>query len=151
MIKTTKDEISYTAFAVPEDIKAVIENVSDPAILKCLTSQELSQYMVELSVYALSLKNSENRFKSYMNWCDANIRYIVGCKLPDVTAYSFQEKDLIIRSSDPTAREFEVKRLSAQVKLDSIREIPDKIEVLINTLRNFYFERRNQNGTGKTA
>ena len=137
---TFKAEIYFPTFTPPKNIQDIITKTSDLNMLKNMTPMDLGESATLLASYSLYMATQENKLKSFVNWCESNIKYIVGLHVQDVQGY-FTEKDLYIRAKVEKAAELEGRKQAAQVKLDSLYFLSKKIEVLSDSLRNLAFEK----------
>lgn len=145
-LESMKAEMYWPEFNPPKNITDLLNTVSSLEYLRRLGSTDLAEYSVMLGAYALFLNTQENRLTAYINWCESNLRFLVGQKAHDVEGY-FTEKDLYIRANDPDCKKLENIKLECQVKFDAIKDIHKRLEFFIGTLKNLYFERRNNHAT----
>lgn len=138
-IETFKADIFFPDFTPPENIKEVIQNISKADVLKTLGPEDLNQHAVLLASYSLFLTQEENRLNSYINWCEANIKFIVGRELENAFGSYYQEKELWIRAHNVNAADLSTAKLSAQVKLDSIKYIAQKVQYLSERLEGLSY------------
>lgn len=140
-IEMMKAELFFPSLEPPQNIQVIMKQLSDLTVLKSLSPMDLSEYSVLLDHYGLFLTTQENRLKSYLNWCESNIKYIVGKNIDKSYGYGFNEKDAFIRSNDMTAHDLEFKKLGVQAKLDTIQFMSLKISRLSDTVHNLAVEK----------
>lgn len=135
-IETMKAEIYLPEFSPPENIQTIIKSLSSQEAISNLSVEEIAEYMVLIAKYSLDITLYENRLHSYHNWCESNLKYIVGKNLANVQAYSFAEKDHAIRSTEPHAVKLDNIKLSFQTRIDNIKYISQKLQLLYDALKN---------------
>lgn len=136
-----KSEIYFPEFRPPENIQDLVNKSSNINLLRAMTPMDLHESCVLLLSYSMYLTSQENSLKSFINWCESNLKYIVGGHLQDVQAYSFAEKDVSIRANVPQAAELETRKQAAQVKLDHLIFLSKKLEMLAESMRNLAYEK----------
>jgi len=140
-IELMKSEMGFPEVRAPENINTLVNNLSNLEYLTKLSPLMISEYSVLLSTYSMYLAAQENKLNAYHDWCEANIKHLVGQLLEEAPGYGFQEKDLSIRSNHPTAAELCEKQLIAKTKLLVIKGISLKLEFICGTLKNLYYEK----------
>jgi hypothetical protein len=140
-IEAMKSEIGFPELATSPNINQVINNLSNLDYLNKLGPMQIAEISTTISVYALYLNSEENRYKAYINWCESNLKHLVGTLLGEVSGYGFEEKNSTIRSNEKLACELTEKKLIAETKLQSIKDTSLKLEFVCNCLRNLYFEK----------
>jgi hypothetical protein len=140
-IELFKAEIHFPQIKPISNIQEIFNKVSDLTFIKSLSSYELMEYNLQLNYYALYLLTQENRLKSYINWCESNIKYLVGKNLDQVTGYGFSEKETKIRSVEENAVALDIEILKSKAKLDTIYFMSQKIQSLSDCLKNLSFEK----------
>lgn len=140
-----KAEIRFPSIKPPDKISDILNKLIDISTLKVLTAEQLSEHMVLLAGYNLYLCEQENRLIATINWCESNIKYIIGKNVDQIEGF-FTEKELKIRANEQNAQELEKIKLEMQVKLDSIKNLGFKIDFVTNNLKNLYYERRTWKG-----
>ena len=141
LLKEYKEEIKFPTLKPPQDIEFILDNLGSNEYIKSLCREDISSLMVSLSLYSLFLTSQEARLKTYVNFCESNIKFIVGENMNSMQGY-FNEKDLAIRATNDLAKDYEAKKLSAHLKLDSIMFISQKLEKLGDVLKTLYFEKK---------
>lgn len=141
-IEKFKSEIRLPNFQPPKDIQEVIQVCSDRQAINNMSPIHLQEMAVVLSSYALYLTYQENRILSYTNWCEANIKGIVGRELQNSSAYSFNEKDLSIRSNNEYCVELNGVKLENETKLLLIKNLSYKIMALSERIENLAKEKK---------
>jgi hypothetical protein len=142
-LESFKAEIFFPNLTPPDNINQIIQKVSSANLIKTLSITDIAENMVLLSSYSLFLTKEENRLNAYINWCESNIKFIVGQQMNQISGY-FQEKDLFIRSNDTNAIKLGELKLIAEVKLNSIKFIAQKISYLSDKLESFMFARKKE-------
>lgn len=137
-----KADIYWSNLTPPANIQNILRDVTDQSRLRAFDSETISEYAVLLGAYSAYLTGQENRLTSYVNWCETNIKYIVGKQLADAPGYGFSEKDCYIRANDANAAGLEVKKMQTQAKLDAIKYLSQKMAFLSESLKNLGFEKR---------
>lgn len=140
-INEFKEEINFPSVVSSVEIQEIINKLSDRNILRMMGPDELAEYGVVLNQYALFLTIQENRYKAYLHYCESNIKYIVGRELQNCNEYGFEAKNLQIRSTNTTAQELETQKITAEIKLEYIKNISFKIQSLTESIRNLVFEK----------
>lgn len=143
-----KAEIAYPELKPPENIQDILSSLLSLNKLKTFGPVELNEYSVLLSAYALFLTNQENKSKTEINWCESNIKHIVGRELINTDGYGFVEKDHRIRSTHDVAKKLEAKKLEAQLKIDYIQNMSLKLHHITETLKNLAYEKARQRREG---
>ena len=138
-IETFKAEIFFPDFTPPDNIKDIIQNISKADVLKTLGPSDLNEYAVLLSSYSLFLTQEENRLNAYINWCESNIKFIVGKEVENAFGSFYQERDLWVRAHDANAINLGTAKLSAEVKLNSIKFIAQKVQYLSERLEGLSY------------
>jgi hypothetical protein len=141
LLEVFKAEIHFPNLTPPSHIQEILDFVSDRTKLRTLSSIDLAENAVMLSCYSIYLLSQENRCRSYSDWCESNIKYIVGQKIREVSGYGFQEKDIQIRSNDDTACGLEKMKLIAQTKLNTIYLLSHKIQFLVKSIEQLCYEK----------
>jgi len=134
-LESFKAEVYYPTIQPNENVVSLINSLAKRDFIKALTPIDASEYLLQLSQYAFFLNIQENRCLSYVNWCENNIKKIVGKKLSDARGFSFQEKDLEIRAGDETASYLEEQKTITQVKLDTIKFLSQKMSFILDALK----------------
>lgn len=134
-IERFKADSYFPNITPSDDIVSVINSLGKRDFIKNISPIDASQYLLQLSQYALFLNTQENRCNSYLNWCENNIKQIVGRHLLDAKGFTFQEKDLEIRSNDEMALFLEEQKLLAQTKLDTVKFLSQKISFILDALK----------------
>lgn len=127
-------------FTVPEEIDSIINLTRSQ--LKSMGGEELSINCIRLSQYALFIKTEINKIKSAESWCEANLDSIVGREIPNTNGYGLAEKSLVIKRSDPVAKELEQARLQFTSRKLLLDDIDRKIEFLANSMKSLAIEKR---------
>lgn len=142
MLETMKAEINFPQLRVPPNINTILNQSSDFALLKTLSPEDLSEYAVLLASYSLYLSIEENRYKSYIDWCENNIRTIIGQEMmnipPEIGTY-FNNIDYYIRGNHSLAKELDVKKSLAQLKYTTIHKLNDRMNILIKALESLSY------------
>lgn len=141
-VEVMKSEIGFPEIRASPNIVQIINNLSNIDFIQKLHPTTISEYSVLLASYSLYLTTQENKYKAYVNWCEANLEHLVGTLLPDAIGYGFDEKNLVIRANHDKCRELNDQKLIAMTKLEVIRNTSIKLEFVCNTLKNLYFEKR---------
>ena len=142
-LEIMKSDIFFPDLKPNKNINEIINQISNIESLRKLAPRDIAEYSTILATYSLFLITQENRIQSYINWCESNLKYLVGKNLPQLTGY-FEEKNLIIRSSEEHCINLDKIKLECQVKLDSIKMVSQKIEFLVQTLRNLMWEKKKE-------
>lgn len=142
-LEVMKSEIFFPDLKPAKNISDIINILSNIESLRKLAPQDLAEYSVVLACYSMFLTTQENRISSYINWCESNLKYIVGKNLSQLTGY-FEEKNLTIRSSEEHCVQLDKIKLEAQVKLDSIKFTSQRIEFLVQTLKSLMWEKKRE-------
>lgn len=143
-LESAKAEMFFPNIQPPKDIEDIINNMTRQGNIRAMGPQEVTEYAVVLSSYSLYLSIQENRYTSFINWCESNIKYIVGREINNIDISLrgyFPTMDAWIRSNNPTAMELDNRKCTAQVKLDSIKFIAQRIQFLTDTLKNLSFQK----------
>lgn len=140
-IAVMKAEMHFPEVQPSEDINNILAKISSIQHIKRLAPDELNEFALLISVYSLYITQEENRLKSKISWCESNIKYIVGRESKNVDGY-FQEKDLFIRSTEETARKLGIVKSEAEVKLEQIKYVSNKLQHISEMLKNLSFEKR---------
>lgn len=140
-IEIFKSEIYFPSIKVNASIHDLIKDCESVNTLRGLSSEELLNMAVVLANYSLFLLTEENRLKSFRNWCESNIKYIVGQNLQNAPGYGFTEKDIYIRANDTIAQELDSQKLLIEAKLDIIHFLSQKIQNLSEILKNLAYEK----------
>lgn len=140
-VESMKAEIGFPEIKTSPNVITIINNLSDIGFIQKLHPTTISEYSVLLSTYSLYLTTQENKFKAYVNWCEANLQHLVGTLIGEAPGYGFEEKNQVIRSNYDKAKELEEQKLIAVTRLEVIRNTSIKLEFICNTLRNLYFEK----------
>lgn len=141
-VEKFKSEIRFPNFQPSQNIQEIITVCSDKSLLTNMSHIQLQEMAIILAGYSLYLSVQENRINSYINWCEANIKGIVGRELQNSSAFSFQEKDLSIRMNNDHASKLESIKRDNEVKLGIIKNIGYKISFLSERLENLAREKR---------
>ncbi len=134
-LELMKAEIHLPNLAPPEDIDQILKDLSNQEYIRSLDIATISDHMVLLAAYMLYLTIYENRITSYSNWCESNIKYIVGKNLADVPVNYFTEKDWYIRSHEDNAIKLESMKLTLQVKLDTLKNLGFRLNTIYDALK----------------
>lgn len=141
-VEVMKSEIGFPEIKASPNIVQIINNLSDLTFIQKLHPTTISEYSVLLSSYSLYLTTQENKYKAYVQWCEANLEHLVGTLLGEAPGYGFEEKNLVIRANHEKCKELNDQKLIAVTKLEVIRNTSIKLEFIANTLKNLYFEKR---------
>ncbi len=136
-----KAEIFLPELKPSAEIQKFLENVPNSQYLRDLASMDLQEKQVQLAHYAAFLTSQENRMRSFINYCENNIKVIVGRMMQEAWGFTFAEKDLYVRTHDANAQELQAKKDKAQVKLDYINFMGQKIQNIADTLKGLCFEK----------
>ncbi len=143
-LESMKAEIFFPNFRPPENIETIINELSNQAALRKLAPQDLSEYAIMLASYATYLSSQENRLTAFINWCEGNIKFVIGKRLDDVPEWLgnyYPTLDTYIRSHEENAISLENRKSVAQVKLDSIKFIAQRLQYLSETIKTLIFEK----------
>lgn len=140
-VEKMKAGIAFPNLKAYSDISDLINALGTPHVLQKLSPLDLAERAVTLSVYSLALTAEESRIRSYVNWCEANLKYIVGKKLDAAPGYGFNEKDAYIRANEEMAQTIDENRLMAQAKLDQLSFIAQKIHYIADAIKNLAYEK----------
>lgn len=140
-----KAEVFWPDLRPSLEIQAFVQNLSSTQFLRDLSVMDLQERCIQLAHYGLFLTTQENRLKSYISYCENNIKVIVGRLMQEAYGFSFQEKDLYIRTHDDNAQTLQNNKDHAQVKLEYIMFLSQKISVLIDTIKGLCFEKNRVN------
>lgn len=124
-----------------QEVQEFLQNLANTKYLRDLESLDLQEKAVQLAHYAAYLTSQENRLRSYINYCEANLRVIVGQKMSEAWGFTFPEKDLYIRTHDENAMELQAKKDTYQVKLDYIQFMANKLSQINDTIKGLCFEK----------
>jgi hypothetical protein len=138
-IESFKAELFWPDLTPPVEIEKILSICNSADSLKNLGAEDIAIYATVISSYAMYLTKEENRLQSYWNWCESNIKFIVGQKVEEAFGSFFQERDWYIRSHEQSAMKLGEVQLSAKVKLDSIRFIGQKLGHLSERLENLSY------------
>lgn len=125
-----------------KDIPEIIQKLLILANIKNLDPVTIAEYSVILETYSLYLIMEENRCNSYLNWCESNLKHIVGKKCQEVPPAYFSEKDIYIRANDDNAVFLEEQKLIAQTKLDTIKGVSSKLKFIGDNLRGLAYAKK---------
>jgi hypothetical protein len=147
-----KAEIKLPDFQPPRGINEFIQSISDYNQLQAKGPIELFESAVLLEHYSTFLVLQENRLKAYINMCENNLRNIVGQNLANSFGFTFQEKDLYIRTHEDNAKELERKKNETQVKLDYIQFMGQKLHQLSDIVKSLGYQksRINRNDSNRS-
>lgn len=134
-LELMKAEIHLPNLAPPDGIDEIIKGLSNQEYIRSLDIATICDHMVLLASYMLFLTIYENRVASYFNWCESNIKYIVGKNLDQVPVNYFTEKDWYIRSHEDNAIKLEAMKLTLQVKLDTLKNLGFKLNTIYDALK----------------
>lgn len=139
-IQSFKTDIGLPLVDPINEMTEILTKFNDRPYIKSLSPVELMEYSLLLGNYSLYLTMQENRLIAFINWCESNIKIIVGKNLNEVSGY-FNEKDSYIRANEKTALELSDMKLVAQAKIDSIKWISTKIQHISDILDRLSHEK----------
>jgi hypothetical protein len=131
------------SFKSHSSLTEILDGLSDPIKLKAMSPIELVENAVVLAKYSLDIAIEEGRIKSFMNWCEANIKHLLGQNLHDMPTfcYGFNEKDCYFRARNENAQNLDKDRLVAQAKLDQLLFLAQKVQYIAGMLKNLADEK----------
>lgn len=132
-LQNYKTEIGFPLIDPINNMTEVLTKLNDKGFLRSLSPSEVLEYSLLLGNYSLYLTIQENRMTAFINWCENNLKIVVGKNLNEVSGY-FNEKDCYIRANEKSAIELTDLKTVAQVKLDSIKWISPKIQYMSDVL-----------------
>lgn len=137
-----KANIDLPHFSNSTKIQSIIDNLST---YSKLDPEKLSEYAMDISLYGLYLLQEENKLVATINWCESNIKIIIGQEAQNYGGTWYEEKKNIIVANNKTALQLDSLRTVAQVKLDSIKYMSQKLQYLADSLKRYSFEKRKIN------
>lgn len=134
-LESMRAEIMMPSISPPEGIEVFLASVGNQQFIQALTALEISEYMVILSGYMIYLAQYENKLQSYNNWCEKNIKFIVGRNLANTPYSFFGEKEYYIRSNEENAQKLDKIQLGLQVRLDNLKNLSFRLNNLYDSLK----------------
>jgi hypothetical protein len=140
-------DVSFPRLRPPTNVQAIMDDLSDRTKIKSLSPNDIREYSILLAAYNFYLCSEENKLRSYVNWCEGNIKHIVGLNMAEVDGYGFHEKDHKIRSCEPNAAALSEKKLAAEIKLNHLSFLGQKLQFLIESLKGMGYEKARERYT----
>lgn len=140
-VEIMKSNMNFPNIKPPKNIGAILDIVSDTDAIRKLSGEQVAEYSVVLSAYSLYLGMEENRYTTFLNWCEGNMAFIVGKFVQDVDGYGFNEKNAYIRANEEHAVELNAKKLMAETKLTTIKFLSGKMDILAKQLQSLAYEK----------
>ncbi len=128
-------ELMMPDISPPDGIDALLSNIGNQQFIQALGPMEIGEYMVMLSAYMFYLAQYENKIQSYSNWCESNIKYIIGKNLANTPSTFFTEKDYYIRSNEPNAQKLDKIKLGLQVRLDNLKNLSFRLNNVYDAMK----------------
>jgi hypothetical protein len=139
-LEVYKAEIKLPSFEPQTDIDAMLHILSSGDIGK-LDSVTLAAYCVKLSCYAAYLTTELNRHETAIKWAESNIRILLGQHVRNLTDYTYQEKMTFFIANNEDAAKFERIRVLAESKLNTLRNVDQRIQFITQMVQNLAKER----------
>ncbi|NBV99934.1 MAG: hypothetical protein EBR67_10610 [Proteobacteria bacterium] len=140
-----KSELNFPNLSPPSNLNEILNSLSSFSIIKTLSPEMLSEYSVLLASYSLFLHIEENRYKAYADWCEHNIKRIIGENLNQVPieiGNYYQNVEIYIRSNHAKARELDTKKSFALTRLEIIKGVSLKLDKMCDTLKGLSYAKR---------
>lgn len=104
--------------------------------LEKMSSEDCGYAAYALTQYVIYLQKMVNYEETTVNWCESAINFVVGKKISQYNAYSFNEKRMLVINDDNFAKEVLRVQIAAKSKVDSMSFIINKVQGLANILVN---------------
>src|SRR5262245_2229426 len=101
-MEAMRSEIRFPNLKAPDNINDIINEISSMEKLRRLDPSTLNEYAVAISIYSLYLTHETNKLQAKVDWCESNIKHIVGLHIRSIDGY-FNEKDCFIRANNDEA------------------------------------------------
>lgn len=144
-ITSMKQEINFPVFTAKHSLAPLFENLLNSDFIQKMDGQTAQQYLLQISAYSLYVQIEQNKIRSYLNWCESNIKHIVGKELinvPREVGTYFTSQDVYIRANHKTANDLEEEKLKCQAKLDIIFDITKKMDFICDALKTIIYSKR---------
>lgn len=126
------------------DIDGIFNILQSPGKLKTLPPETIFEYCSALAAYSLYITEQENKYTMIINWCESNIKFIVGREADNWPGY-FSEKDIMIRAHVPAAEKLGKQKMKAQANLDLLKNMSYKISYWTDVLKGLAIEKKKVN------
>lgn len=133
-VEILKADIGLSTINPPDGITLLIQQLLDGQMIRALSPVEIREISVRLCAYAFFLQTQENRLVTFINFCEANLKHLVGKNTENVPGSFFQEKDLYIRAREPNAVAISKKKAMASARLDSVKFLAMRVDKLAEML-----------------
>lgn len=137
-----KAEISFPEFQAPSNIQEAINSLSNH---RTLDPQTLHEKAIDFALYSLYLTQEENKLNALINWCNGNLRVIIGEEASNYPGTWYKEKEDIIIATHEMAKQLDSIRSLASVKLDTIRYMSQRMQILSEALKKFSYSKQRLN------
>lgn len=104
--------------------------------LEKMTPEDCGYAAYALTQYVIYLQKMVNYEESVVNYCESSINFVVGKKISQYNAYSFNEKRMLAINDDTYAKEVLRLQVIAKSRVDSMAFIINKVQNLANILVN---------------
>lgn len=115
--------------------------------VKKMAPEECAEIAVDLSSYAIYVQRELSREISYLHWVESKINAAVAPYLNEVQGYmSFDQRKMVCILQDEYTKQLEDLRVTLQVKVDALSQLPFQINQLVKTLMEVQNNKRYSKG-----
>lgn len=108
----------------------------EPAQLRLLTAAECGENAFALEQFAFFLQRAANREQARLHRAEAVLRRLLPPLLRGRREYMLEEKKMMAVSESAECREWECRRAEAQLRLDSLLYLANRVSALANLFVN---------------
>lgn len=148
-LEKMRSSMRFPNIEAPSNIDEIFQKLTN-SNLSAMSATMLYEYSIRLAAYAIYVKKEINSSKAKYDWCEANIKYIVGKQMSQMVGnyYGYNEKDAYIRGNDPEAMKLDQMALTSKARLNSLYGLDEQIRFLstqVNSLAKEKSYSRNMN------
>lgn len=114
--------------------------------IRSLTIEEAAEISVSLAFYGMFLQKELNRHSARANWCEANLKNILGYLAKNYQGYSYEERKSGVIKEDLLAQRLFALQNKAKFAVDRLSYLPSKVDFIAKSLHQLQESKRRYNG-----
>ena len=115
-----------------------------PQELRGMSAEEVGEAAYTLESFSFHLQRALNREQARVRFAEETVRYLIGPRMRNITAYNWEERRLLAVRQDDAAQKAEKLRVNAQLRVERLSYLSPKVERMASALIQLQMSKRAQ-------
>lgn len=131
---------NVTSLAVEAEAKRILN--LEPSVLNKMSATECGESAFCLRQYSWYLQRSLNKERTNMKWAEESTKRTIAATIHNYRGVSYEERKMQAVKDNDVASNLDTLRIKAQLKIDRISFLADKIGDMAKSLESLQFTKR---------